>query len=126
MSKSLFSGLKVLDVGSFVAGPGAATILSDFGASVIKVEPPEGDPWREQYKRPELPRSEHNFFWMLTSRNKKSVALNLKHPDGQAILHRMVAGSDVFVTNMPHRLRPTLGIEHATLAKLFVSGGGLG
>ncbi len=118
MSEPMFAGLKVLDVGSFIAGPGAATILSDFGADVIKVEPPEGDPWREQYKRPELPRSKVNYFWMLTSRNKKSLALNLKAPEAQAILHRLVKDCDVFVTNLPHRLRGTLGIDYEVLKKL--------
>jgi crotonobetainyl-CoA:carnitine CoA-transferase CaiB-like acyl-CoA transferase len=44
--ESVFSGLKVVDFASFIAGPGAATILSDFGAEVVKVEPPTGDPWR--------------------------------------------------------------------------------
>jgi crotonobetainyl-CoA:carnitine CoA-transferase CaiB-like acyl-CoA transferase len=49
---SIFSGLKVVDFASFIAGPGAATILSDFGAEVVKVEPPTGDPWRNGHKLP--------------------------------------------------------------------------
>ncbi len=55
---NIFSGLKVVDLASFIAGPGAATILSDFGADVIKVEPPDGELWRMGQKIPPQPRSE--------------------------------------------------------------------
>ena len=56
---NIFSGLKVVDLASFIAGPGAATILSDFGAEVIKIEPPGvGDPYRLVYKMPPQPSSE--------------------------------------------------------------------
>jgi crotonobetainyl-CoA:carnitine CoA-transferase CaiB-like acyl-CoA transferase len=51
----IFSGLKVVDLASFIAGPSAATILSDFGADVIKVEPPDGEPWRKGHKIPPQP-----------------------------------------------------------------------
>jgi crotonobetainyl-CoA:carnitine CoA-transferase CaiB-like acyl-CoA transferase len=54
-SENIFSGLKVVDLSSFIAGPGAAVILSDFGADVIKVEPPHGDPWRQGHKTPIQP-----------------------------------------------------------------------
>ena len=55
MADNIFSGLKVVDLASFIAGPGAAVILSDFGAEVIKVEPPTGDTWRIGYKIPPQP-----------------------------------------------------------------------
>jgi crotonobetainyl-CoA:carnitine CoA-transferase CaiB-like acyl-CoA transferase len=55
---NIFSGLKVVDFASFIAGPGAATILSDFGAAVVKVEPPTGDPWRNGHKLPPQPQAE--------------------------------------------------------------------
>ena len=54
---NIFSGLKVVDLSSFIAGPGAATILSDFGADVVKVEPPEGELWRKGQKIPPQPHS---------------------------------------------------------------------
>ena len=61
-NRNIFSGLKVVDLASFIAGPGAATILSDFGADVIKVEPPGvGDAHRHTYKSPPLPRSKNNY-----------------------------------------------------------------
>ena len=55
---NIFSGLKVVDLASFIAGPGAAVILSDFGADVIKVEPPAGDLWRHGNKMPPQPQSD--------------------------------------------------------------------
>ena len=77
MTESLFTGLKVIDCASWIAGPAAATILSDFGADVIKVEPPGvGDPWRG---RGPDPNAKTDYYWQLTSRNKRSLALDLKH-----------------------------------------------
>ena len=57
-NENIFSGLKVVDLSSFIAGPSAAVILSDFGADVIKVEPPHGDAWRHGNKTPIQPQSE--------------------------------------------------------------------
>ena len=72
MEKGIFDGLKVLDCASFIAAPAAATVLSDFGADVIKIEPPgAGDPYRNLPNLPGYPHSEHNFAWMLEARNKQ-------------------------------------------------------
>ena len=99
-STSILAGLKVIDCGTFVFGPAVATVLSDFGADVIKVEPPGiGDPYRYLQKMPPIPDSEHAYGWMLTNRNKRGIALNLKDEHGQAVLRRLVADADVFVTN---------------------------
>jgi formyl-CoA transferase len=69
--KGIFEGLKVLDCASFIAAPAAATVLSDFGADVIKIEPPgTGDPYRNLPHLPGYPHSEHNFAWMLEARNR--------------------------------------------------------
>jgi crotonobetainyl-CoA:carnitine CoA-transferase CaiB-like acyl-CoA transferase len=86
---NIFSGLKVVDLASFVAGPGAATILSDFGADVIKIEPPEGDLWRKAQKVPPQPRSDEAYPFQLANRNKRGVALNLK----AAMRNRFSSGS---------------------------------
>ena len=104
-----FDGLKVIDCASFVAGPAAATILSDFGAEVIKIEPLEGDPYRTLLPGETYP-------WELDSRNKQSVAIDLKHPEGLAVLYRLVRQADVFVTNFPLGARKRLRIDHDTLA----------
>ena len=80
MPEHLFSGLKVIDCASWIAGPAAATIMSDFGADVIKIEPPgSGDPWRGRSANQHAPT---DYYWQLTSRNKRSLALDLKHDGG--------------------------------------------
>jgi formyl-CoA transferase len=119
MEDGIFAGLKVLDCASFIAAPAAATVLSDFGADVIKIEPPgSGDPYRNLPNLPGYPRSEHNFAWMLESRNKKSLALDLAKPEGQAVLHRLAGEADVFITNFPPAVRERLGLTYARLAPL--------
>jgi crotonobetainyl-CoA:carnitine CoA-transferase CaiB-like acyl-CoA transferase len=119
MEDGIFKGLKVLDCASFIAAPAAATVLSDFGADVIKIEPPvTGDPYRNLPNLPGYPRSEHNFAWMLESRNKKSLALDLAKPEGQAVLHRLAGDADVFITNFPPAVRERLGLTYAKLAPL--------
>ena len=117
MEKGIFEGLKVLDCASFIAAPAAATVLSDFGADVIKIEPPgTGDPYRNLPKLPGYPVSQHNFAWMLEARNKRSLALDLSKMEGQAVLHRLAADADVFITNYPPAVRERLGITHDHLA----------
>jgi len=67
--ESVFSGLKVLDLASFIAGPAATTVLSDFGADVIKIEPPGiGDPYRFTYRLPPNPASKENCTWQVRNR----------------------------------------------------------
>ncbi|HCY04178.1 MAG TPA: hypothetical protein DHU16_01900, partial [Gammaproteobacteria bacterium] len=73
--------LTVIDAATFLAGPGAATILADYGADVIKVEPPEGDGYRGLVGRYPVP-----YHWQLTSRNKRSLALDLSKDEGQKVL----------------------------------------
>jgi crotonobetainyl-CoA:carnitine CoA-transferase CaiB-like acyl-CoA transferase len=119
MDDGIFEGLKVLDCASFIAAPAAATVLSDFGAEVIKIEPPgSGDPYRNLPNLPGYPHSPHNFAWMLEARNKRSLALDLSKPDGQAVLHRLVAEADVFITNFPPAVRGRLKMTYAELAPL--------
>jgi crotonobetainyl-CoA:carnitine CoA-transferase CaiB-like acyl-CoA transferase len=119
MEDGIFEGLKVLDCASFIAAPAAATVLSDFGAQVIKIEPPgSGDPYRNLPNLPGYPACAHNFAWLLESRNKRSLALDLSKPEGQAVLHRLAAEADVFITNFPPAVRTRLGLTYATLAPL--------
>ncbi|MSO99977.1 MAG: CoA transferase [Acetobacteraceae bacterium] len=116
MTESLFSGLKVIDCASWIAGPAAATIMSDFGADVIKVEPiGVGDPWRS---RGPIPGRDVDYYWQLTSRNKRSLAIDLKHPDGIGALHRLIESADVFVTNFPLPVRDRLKLSAAHLTAL--------
>ncbi len=113
-----FSGLKVIDCASYIAAPAAAMLLSDFGADVIKIEPPAGDPHRQLYQQVGAQDVQRNFVWDLNSRNKRSLALDLKHPAGQAVLHRLVAQADVFITNLPLPVRERLAIGAAQLRPL--------
>ena len=113
-----FAGLKVIDCASFIAAPAAATILSDFGAQVVKIEPPEGDPFRELYRSPGATPSERNYFWELDGRNKRSLVLDLKQAEGLAVLHRLVREADVFITNLPLPVRRRLKVDHGSLESL--------
>ncbi len=96
---NIFSELKVVDLASFIAGPSAAVILSDFGADVIKVEPPTGDLWRMAYRMPPQPRAEDNYSWHLNNRNKRGMAIDLKSPNAIQILEKLVKWADVLIVN---------------------------
>jgi len=115
----LFSGLRVLDVGTWIAGPVAATILADFGASVIKVEAPEtGDPYRRLPQAAMMPQSDVNYTWVADARNKRSITLNLKATEGRDILLRLVRDCDVYVTNQPLPMRRGFRLTYDDLAPL--------
>jgi len=115
----LFEGLKVIDCGSFIAAPAAATILSDFGADVIKIEPPgAGDPYRHLTKLPGHPKSDQNYAWMLGSRNKRSLAVDMAKPEGKIAIQRLASQADVFITNYPAAVRKKLGIGYEALSGL--------
>lgn len=116
---NVFSGLKVLDLASFIAGPAATTVLSDFGAEVIKVEPPGiGDPYRYLYLTPPNPSLKENYAWQLTNRNKRSVVIDLKNPRGREVFERLVRWADVLVTNFPPRVRKGLKLTYEEVAPL--------
>src|ERR1700731_525206 len=111
-SDNIFSGLKVVDLASFIAGPSAAVILSDFGADVIKVEPPSGDLWRIANHLPPQPVAEEAYPWHLANRNKRGIALDLKSPSAQQVLEKLVKWADVLVVNTPHPARARLKLEY--------------
>src|ERR1700675_3639603 len=96
--QSVFSGLKVVEIASFIAAPAAATMLSDFGADVIKVEPPGiGDPQRLLRAAPPRPAAPGNYSWHLANRNKRGMSVNLKSEGGTQILKRLVEWADVVI-----------------------------
>src|SRR6202162_1319852 len=109
---NIFSGLKVVDLASFIAGPAAAVILSDFGAEIIKVEPPQGELWRIANKTPPQPIAREPYQWHLNNRNKRGIAVDLKSPGAAKILRRMVEWADVLIVNTPHAARKKLGLEY--------------
>ena len=116
-SDNIFSGLKVVDLASFIAGPGAATILSDFGADVIKVEPPGGELWRSGQKIAPQPRSDEPYPFQLANRNKRGVALDLKAASAQQVVERLAKWADVFIVNTPHPARKKLKLEYDDVAR---------
>src|SRR6202008_1279133 len=116
-SDNIFSGLKVVDFASFIAGPSAAVILSDFGADVIKVEPPAGDTWRIGHKIPPQPQAKDAYPWHLANRNKRGITLDLKSPGARQVLEKLVKWADVFVVNTPHPARKKLKLEYADVAQ---------
>lgn len=109
----LFSGLRVIDAASFLAGPCAATILSDYGADVIKIEPPSGDRHRSIAAG-----HPSEFSWQLTDRNRRGLALDITHPDGYAVLLRLLEQADVFVVNFSAGQLARYKLEWPTLQRL--------
>ncbi|PRX97548.1 CaiB/BaiF CoA-transferase family protein [Paraburkholderia sp. BL25I1N1] len=115
----VFSGLKVLDLASYIAGPAATTILADFGADVIKVEPPGmGDAYRFFSAMPPNPTSDVNYAWQLTNRNKRSIAIDLKSPHAKEVVQRLARWADVVVVNFPPRVKASLGVTYEDLSPL--------
>ena len=106
----------MIDAASFIAGPVATTVMADFGADVIKIEPPGGDTYRT--RGPGYPPSPYNFPWIVDNRSKRGLALDLRSADGQRVLHRLVRDADVFVTNTPIDTRGRLGVRWEDLAPL--------
>jgi crotonobetainyl-CoA:carnitine CoA-transferase CaiB-like acyl-CoA transferase len=100
-------GVKVLEVANWLAAPATATLLSDMGAAVIKVEPPQGDAWRYAQATAGKLSSEavQNPAFQLDNRGKRSIAVDLGHPEGRSVVHRLAAGTDVLITNLvPSRI----------------------
>lgn len=106
---NVFENLKVVDCGSYVAGPAATTVLADLGADVIKIEPAEGDPLRRL--APVYP----SYFWRLDARTKRGLSIDLKHPTGREAFERLIRTTDVFVTNYRTSLVERLGLDYETL-----------
>jgi crotonobetainyl-CoA:carnitine CoA-transferase CaiB-like acyl-CoA transferase len=100
MTSGPLSGIRVVELGVWVAGPGAGGLLAEWGADVIKVEPPTGDPMRKLFQltaghgQPEVPPFD------LDNRGKRSVVLDLRSPDDRQRMQRLIATADVFLTNL--------------------------
>ncbi len=107
------AGLKVLELGALIAGPFCAKILAEFGAEVIKIEPPgQGDPLRKwRYVRDGT-----SVWWHVQSRGKKSVALDLRKPEGQAIAGKLALAADIVVENFRPGTMEDWGLGYETLA----------
>ena len=113
------AGLRVLDISSFIAAPAAAVVLGDWGADVIKVEGPDGDPNRRiMHDSSNYPKGAVNYPWEMDSRNKRSIALDLKKPEARAALDRLIAISDVLICNFPPPVRDKLRLGYEEVKKV--------
>jgi len=108
------SGLKVLDLSAYIAGPYGASLLADMGAEVIKIEPPDGDNLR---KYPSTLAGESRAF-LGVNRGKRGVCLDLKSPAGLAVLLKLVETADVLIHNFRPTVPPRLGIDYARLSQV--------
>ncbi|GAA3456549.1 CaiB/BaiF CoA transferase family protein [Dactylosporangium matsuzakiense] len=107
------SGVRVLELGSFIAGPFAGQLLADYGAEVIKLEPPGGgDPMR----RWGVVKDGQSLWWPAIARNKRSVALDLRHADGQAVARALAAECDVVLENFRPGTLDKWGLGYEALA----------
>ena len=110
----VLKGVKVLDFSEYIAGPIAGEMLADFGADVIKVEPPHGDFWR--HTAPIAPFESRGF--MGVNKGKRSISLDLKSPDAKEVLRRAVVASDVLLANYRPGVAARLGMDYTTLAEI--------
>jgi formyl-CoA transferase len=118
-NSNILSGLRVIDCGTYIAGPSTATIMADFGAEVIKIErPPHGDPYRNLSFLPGMPISDKNYCWLLDARNRKSLALDLQNETAREALRLLVETADVFITNFPPDLVSKFAVGYDELASL--------
>ncbi|HEY6981820.1 CoA transferase [Reyranella sp.] len=107
------AGLRVLDVSSFIAAPAAAVVLGDWGADVIKIEGPDGDPNRTiMNDSGNYPKAEVNYPWQMDSRNKRSLVLDLKKSQARAALDRLITTSDILICNFPPPVRDKLRLTY--------------
>ena len=115
------AGLKVVELGTLIAGPFASRICAEFGAEVVKVESPDGgDPlrkWRKLYEGTSL-------WWFVQARNKRSITLNLKHGEGREVLKKLLAEADILIENFRPGVLEKLGLGwdvlHALNPKLVM------
>jgi succinyl-CoA---D-citramalate CoA-transferase len=114
MAKKPLEGLRVIELGQLIAGPFAGKMLAEFGAEVIKIEPPDGgDPlrkWRMLYKDTSL-------WWYVQARNKKSVTVNLRLTEGQEIVRRLAREADVVIENFRPGTIEKWGLGYDTLSR---------
>ena len=114
LTPGALNGLRVIEMGQLIAGPFAAKTLGDFGADVIKIEPPgAGDPLRNW----RLLQDGTSVWWQVQSRNKRSIALDLRSPEGQDIARQLIAQADVLIENFRPGTLEGWGMDYETLSK---------
>jgi len=119
MSGTALDGLRVVEWGSWVSAPYLAKLLADFGADVVKAEPPAGDPARRLGPFPgDVPHPERSGMYLFLNTSKRGVTLDLGSASGRSLLLQLLRDADVFVENNPPALMEELGLTYATLHEL--------
>ncbi|HSV81163.1 MAG TPA: CoA transferase [Ramlibacter sp.] len=111
----VLEGIKVLDLGRFIAGPFCAALLADYGADVIRVDRVGGS--EDRFIVPVSDHGEGALF-LQVNRNKRSISLDIDSPEGKEVLHKLVRQSDVVVANMPPRTMQSLGLDYESLRRI--------
>lgn len=125
------AGVRVLSFTQFLLGPSGVQFLADLGADVVKIEPPGGTLWERNWSGADLYLNGVSAFFLLAHRNQRSLAVDLKHPEGVAIARRLVEGADVLVQNFRPGVMDRLGLGWDAMAALnprlvYVSASGYG
>ena len=115
-----FEGVRVVELAQWVFVPVAAALLADWGADVIRVEPPEGDPYRGLATQGVgTDRGGPNLSMVLANRGKRSIALDVRREEGREVLHELLESADVFITSLRPGALERLGLDAETLRKRY-------
>lgn len=118
--KQLLEGIKVIELGTHIAIPKAARLMADWGAEVIKVEPPKGEAWRTIGNSYGIPCDDDcNPIFQAANANKKSIAINLKDERGREVLFKLLENADVFLTNTRLNGLKKLGLAYEDIKDRF-------
>lgn len=116
---NLLDGICVVELGTHMAVPLAARLLADWGAEVIKVEPPKGEAWRTIARTYNVPfASDNDPIFQVPNGNKKSIAINLKSEDGMEVMRRLIVKADIFISNTRLKSLTKLGLDYESIKKL--------
>jgi len=128
---AILSGVRVVSFTQFLLGPSGVQFLADLGADVVKVEPRGGTLWERNWSGADVFKNGVSVFFMLAHRNQRSITLDLKKPEGQAVARRLVEGADVLVQNFRPGVMDRLGLGWEALKTvnprlIYVSASGYG
>ena len=128
---TILEGIKVVEAATMVMVPSVGAILAEYGAEVIKIESLDGDLNRRGHEIPGMPDHDYGYCFLPDNRNKKSLSIDLKHPDGLAVLYRLVDDADIFLTNHRRKALDKLKINYDILGKrnprlIYAHGTGFG
>lgn len=115
---SLLTGVRVIEMGMWLAGPSAAGVLADWGADVVKLEMPTGDPMRSLYSALSGSKESRCPPFDLHNRGKRSIGVDVNHAEGRALAQRLAGTADVFISNMRPQFLRRAGLDHESMLKM--------